>query len=588
MLNSFWWGSNRGSGKGINWLSWEKLTMRKEYGGMGFRHVYGFNLALLGKQGWKLATNHDTIVDRVFKARYFPRGNFLGANLGHNPSFIWRSIHASQVVVKGGLRWRVGDGRNINVWHDAWLRDHTNSYVTSSIIPGMESMCVNDLIHPNDKEWKRGMIEEMFNERDAATILEIPLFDEVKEDGYTWKFNSHGEYSVKSAYYYIMENLIDNEAFRVEGNWLSIWKLRIPQKVKVFLWRMARGCLPTREKLQQKGVHCSNRCVHCQNNFENEWHIFVGCRKAQEIWEEADLWSIIDGLIDMADGFVSLFFQLLQRLSQVQLCNFVMGLWCIWKRRNEKLWEDIEHRPSISFQIARDYLFQWKQVHSRGGTRHNNDDVGSVLQLAETAEANFGVYAGDSSRFGAGRRGQQRHPAGAAAATDTQQQTVMNNHVWTAPEQGAFKCNVDAAIFKDRNCYGAGMCIRDYRGNFIRAQTMWRKGSPLPHEAEAWSLKEALHWIENLGYTNVSIELDCKLVVDGVVGNPNSQTEFGAILSVCKAMLSLLQNLRISFIRRQANNVAHLLARASLSFASHQEFDYIPSCIVNVLMNERS
>jgi hypothetical protein len=222
MLNSFWWGSNRGSGKGINWLSWEKLTMRKEYGGMGFRHLYGFNLAMLGKQGWKLATNHDTIVARVFKARYFPRGNFLGANLGHNPSFIWRSIHASQVVVKGGLRWRVGDGRNINVWHDAWLRDHTNSYVTSSIIPGMESMCVNDLIHPNDKEWKRGMIEEMFNERDAATILEIPLFDEVKEDGYTWKFNSHGEYSVKSAYYYIMESLIDNEAFRVEENWLSI------------------------------------------------------------------------------------------------------------------------------------------------------------------------------------------------------------------------------------------------------------------------------------------------------------------------------------------------------------------------------
>jgi hypothetical protein len=36
MLNSFWWGSNRNNGRGINWLSWDKLTMRKEYGGMGF------------------------------------------------------------------------------------------------------------------------------------------------------------------------------------------------------------------------------------------------------------------------------------------------------------------------------------------------------------------------------------------------------------------------------------------------------------------------------------------------------------------------------------------------------------------------
>jgi hypothetical protein len=51
MINSFWWGTNKASGRGINWLRWEKLAMRKEHGGMGFRHFYGFNLAMLGKQG---------------------------------------------------------------------------------------------------------------------------------------------------------------------------------------------------------------------------------------------------------------------------------------------------------------------------------------------------------------------------------------------------------------------------------------------------------------------------------------------------------------------------------------------------------
>jgi hypothetical protein len=51
MLNSFWWGIKENGSKGIRWMSWDKLTMRKEWGGMGFRNIYGFNLAMLGKQG---------------------------------------------------------------------------------------------------------------------------------------------------------------------------------------------------------------------------------------------------------------------------------------------------------------------------------------------------------------------------------------------------------------------------------------------------------------------------------------------------------------------------------------------------------
>jgi ribonuclease HI len=68
------------------------------------------------------------------------------------------------------------------------------------------------------------------------------------------------------------------------------------------------------------------------------------------------------------------------------------------------------------------------------------------------------------------------------------------------------------------------MCLIDDRGIFIRVQTMWRKGSPLTHYAEPWGLKETLHWIRNLSYTNVFIELDCKLVVDRVAHKSNSQS----------------------------------------------------------------
>jgi hypothetical protein len=62
--------------------------MKKEHGGMGFRHMYDFNLAMLRKQGWKLLTNPDTILFKVFKAKYYLMKGFLEAKLGHNPTYV--------------------------------------------------------------------------------------------------------------------------------------------------------------------------------------------------------------------------------------------------------------------------------------------------------------------------------------------------------------------------------------------------------------------------------------------------------------------------------------------------------------------
>lgn len=43
MMSSFQWGNKSDSSKGINWLNWGKLTMKKDFG-LDFRHLHGFNL----------------------------------------------------------------------------------------------------------------------------------------------------------------------------------------------------------------------------------------------------------------------------------------------------------------------------------------------------------------------------------------------------------------------------------------------------------------------------------------------------------------------------------------------------------------
>jgi len=70
---------------------------------MGFKDFTAFNLAMLGKQGWKLHTEPDSLVSRIFKARYFPSTSYLTSNLGHSPSYVWRSILRARFIVCGEL-----------------------------------------------------------------------------------------------------------------------------------------------------------------------------------------------------------------------------------------------------------------------------------------------------------------------------------------------------------------------------------------------------------------------------------------------------------------------------------------------------
>jgi hypothetical protein len=99
MLNAFWWGHSRAQNKGIHWLSWDKLSMHKSVGGMGFKNLSAFNQAMLGKQGWRILTNPELLISKLYKAKYFPNCGFLESNIGHNPSFVWRSICNSKFII---------------------------------------------------------------------------------------------------------------------------------------------------------------------------------------------------------------------------------------------------------------------------------------------------------------------------------------------------------------------------------------------------------------------------------------------------------------------------------------------------------
>lgn len=68
-------------------------------GGLGFKDLKSFNIAILAKQCWRLINDSNPLVTRIMKARYYPNTDFLNAQIGENPSYMWRSIIAGQEVL---------------------------------------------------------------------------------------------------------------------------------------------------------------------------------------------------------------------------------------------------------------------------------------------------------------------------------------------------------------------------------------------------------------------------------------------------------------------------------------------------------
>ena len=114
LIRNFLWGQRKKERR-TAWISWEKLCAHKASGGMGFKQLKQFNLALLAKQGWRLQSGRESLLHKVFKARYFPNCDFVHAGMGSSPSFAWRSLMAVQEVVKKGARWQVGNGQDIRI-----------------------------------------------------------------------------------------------------------------------------------------------------------------------------------------------------------------------------------------------------------------------------------------------------------------------------------------------------------------------------------------------------------------------------------------------------------------------------------------
>jgi len=216
---------------------------------------------LLAWQAGRILNDADSLSARVFKAVYYPEVEFLDAAVGSSPSRVWRAISEGKDALVQGLIRRIGTGETTNIWSMNWLpRDGQFRPLTCTRADAPQM--VKELVDPLTLTWDHDKLQRFFTPLDAEVISSIPLTTRGQNDFWAWHYEKTGVFSVRSAYRMLVqkkENLTawlehtpsTSDIRANEKEWTAIWQLKVPSKIKVFLWRLARHSIPTADVLHR-------------------------------------------------------------------------------------------------------------------------------------------------------------------------------------------------------------------------------------------------------------------------------------------------------------------------------------------------
>ena len=240
--------------------------------------------------------------------------------------------------------------------------------------------------------------------------------------------------------------------------WRDIWKLRVPSKVKHFVWRASDNALLTMDNLLRRKVVLSATCNICRIHVEDTTHAIWGCEGVKEAWQSLS-WANLTNTSPSLD-FTDLISKFLQVHDDYRVEIFVLIAWLLWNRRNllclSKPVHPLQMLPSL---------------------------IGGMLQDFINAQ----------------------EPVPRPIAT------TSTSH-WCPLDQHCYKANYDDAIFKSSNTAGLGVVIRDSRGDILGAMSV---RVLLPHfvpEVKALACCHAISFAVDLGLQEIIFEGDLAII----------------------------------------------------------------------------
>lgn len=337
-----------------------------------------------------------------------------------------------------------------------------------------------NLMNEERNSWDEEVLQDIFEERDAELIRQIPISNQVQCDSWFWILEQSGLFNVKSCY----RGLVGEQNWPQVNFWKKLWSLDVPGKVVNFIWRACRSVIPKAVALEGKRVQIDTRCSWCLSQEEDIIHVLFRCSFAKKVWSRVGMQEINDETCQ--GSMIGIFQNLFSRSTREKIIWVAVVCWCLWNLRNRWVWDRI---------------------------------MGS----------DFGVYSTAVNMVNDWKRALGSRQTGRVETTATRR--------WSPPAKGWLKLNIDAAVFAGNGNVGVSSVIRIEAGEFVRARARRITANVQPREAEAIGMKEALAWIKELGLKKCIVETDSKLLANACKG-VEGRSYFHTIVLDCIHILS--------------------------------------------------
>ncbi|XP_020110397.1 uncharacterized protein LOC109725566 [Ananas comosus] len=167
-----------------------------------------------------------------------------------------------------------------------------------------------------------------------------------RSDSIRWRWTSDQLFTVKSLY-----QLITDAGLRVSMN-QHIWNLKIPVKIKVFIWLLLRKRLPTADILLIRGMHVNQNCAFCAILTESCDHIFNDCVYVRFLLLNiggSDTTDVSTG--DVRDHWAETTEILADSSRKQGLILLAATWWVIWTDRNNSVFRG--NPPNVTWSLER-------------------------------------------------------------------------------------------------------------------------------------------------------------------------------------------------------------------------------------------